>query len=161
MSYRRYFVDMRALKEHFKTKVHKKRYGHDPLNTKTEGNILTLSFSGENLNAPLSLSTQVEAAQRGALHSGWGRESRRHGLLHRSKGCPSDDAASGGGHGMQDTHLKSRTEWLLNMGVTKIITHASVINVTIPDFLIATKMVVFQPDVPTTRLDSVRTCVIT
>lgn len=27
MSCRRYFVDMRSLKEHFKTKMHKKRYG--------------------------------------------------------------------------------------------------------------------------------------
>lgn len=82
----------------------------------TEGNILTWSFLGENLNSPLSFSTQIEAAQRGALHSGRGRESCRHGLLHRSKSCQSDDAAGGGGHGVKDAHFKSRTD-LQNRGV--------------------------------------------
>lgn len=116
MSCRRYFVDMRSMKEHFKTKVHKRRYGtifhpcvliYSPF---LSDNYLPNFCPLELTSSSSSFSIQVEAAQRGAVHTGRGRESCRNGLLHPCKKSRSEDTECGRGHGLRAAYFNPRTD---------------------------------------------------
>lgn len=61
----------------------------------------------------LSFSVQIETAQRGALHPGWGRESCRYGLLHTSKNRWSENTASGRGHELAARFNSGLVNWTL------------------------------------------------
>lgn len=103
---------MKALKDHYKSKVHKKRWD----NKVTCISLVTFLKNSDKIVRSTvflfywmwfclkwvftSFTTQAETAQRGTLHSGRGRESSRHGLLHTSKDCWSEDHAHRRGHGL-------------------------------------------------------------
>lgn len=105
---------MKALKDHYKSKVHKKRWD----NKVTCISLVTFLKNSDIIVRSTvfffvfywmwfclkwvftSFTTQAETAQRGTLHSGRGRESSRHGLLHTSKDCWSEDHAHRRGHGL-------------------------------------------------------------
>lgn len=103
LSCRRYFVDMRSLKEHFKTKVHKKR-------SAIHSALIVLDLLHVGFIAYIVFSTQAEAAQRGALQPRGGRESSRHGLIHPSKNHWSEDPTNRREHGMKIAAIYPRTD---------------------------------------------------
>lgn len=60
-----------------------------------------------------SFSVQIETAQGGAIHPGWGRESCRYGLLHTSKNSWSENTASGRGHELAAHFNSGLINWTL------------------------------------------------